>query len=89
MKHTKQKPMTMRTLASQLALSEGRKHQASVGDVREILALLSDIVYADVMNFQRSSCYRVLIRNGKRRAGLKELAKAITRKPKRKCRGRK
>lgn len=70
------KAMTMRSLASQLALSEGRKHQASIGDVREILALLSDMLWAECYAEGRQCLLTVLMKNGKRRA----LAK-----PKRKC----
>lgn len=36
--------MTMRTLASKIAKREGKKHQASVGDIREILKILVTIV---------------------------------------------
>ncbi len=81
MKHTKQKAITMRRLASELALSEGRKHQASVGDVREILALLSDMIWRDFMSARRTLLYSTLLKNGKRRSQ--------ARKPKRKCKGRK
>ncbi len=68
----KQKAITMRRLASELALAEGRKHQASVGDVREILALLSDMIYTPKLG-ELVTC---LYENGKRRANAR---------PKRKC----
>lgn len=32
--------MTFETAASKLAKAEGKKHQASIGDVREILAII-------------------------------------------------
>ena len=32
-------------LASRVALKGGKKSQASIGDIREILGILSDIVY--------------------------------------------
>lgn len=35
--------MEMRALASMIAKREGKKHQASVGDVREILSILQKI----------------------------------------------
>lgn len=36
--------MTMRTLASRIARREGKKHEATVGDIREILKILVAIV---------------------------------------------
>jgi hypothetical protein len=39
--------MTLRKLASTIALREGKKSQARIGDIREIIGILSDIVYAD------------------------------------------
>ena len=33
------KPVSLRALASEICLAEGRKHSASIGDVREILRL--------------------------------------------------
>lgn len=42
------KPMTMLKLASEIAKREGKKSQARIGDIREILAIYSDIWYAEV-----------------------------------------
>lgn len=46
--------MTMRKLASLIAKREGKKHQASIGDIREILKIFFDIYasedMADLMN---------------------------------------
>jgi len=39
--------MTIQTLASKVAKVEGKKSQASIGDVREILAILADLIYAE------------------------------------------
>ena len=39
--------MNIKELASLIAKREGRKSQVSVGDIREILALLCDLYYAD------------------------------------------
>jgi hypothetical protein len=36
--------MRMRDLASVLAKREGKKHEATVGDVREVLSLLCDVL---------------------------------------------
>lgn len=37
--------MTINKLASLIAKKEGKKHQASIGDIREILGILSDEIY--------------------------------------------
>lgn len=37
--------MTIAKLASEIAKREGKKHQASVGDVREILRLIIELEY--------------------------------------------
>jgi hypothetical protein len=39
--------MTLRTLVSRLAKAEGKKHQASVGDCRELVKLLFDIAFSE------------------------------------------
>lgn len=39
--------MTMKELTSFIALSEGKKKAVQVGDVREVLAILSDMLYED------------------------------------------
>lgn len=53
--------MTFNEIASEIAKLEGKKHQASVSDVREILAVLSDMVIKDPM------VIATLIKNGERR----------------------
>lgn len=35
--------MTLKELVSQIAKLEGKNHEASVGDIREILAILADL----------------------------------------------
>lgn len=37
--------MTIKTLATEIAKREGKKSQARIGEVREILGLLSDFFY--------------------------------------------
>ena len=39
--------MTIQKLASLIAKKEGKKSQARVGDIREMLSILSDLVYSD------------------------------------------
>jgi hypothetical protein len=54
--------MTVTQLASKVAKTEGLKKQVSIGNVREMLAVLSDIITADPTALQ------ALVDNGKRRA---------------------
>lgn len=39
--------MNIKELASIIAKKEGRKHQASIGDVRELLGIICDLYYND------------------------------------------
>ena len=39
--------MNIKQIVSRIAKAEGRKHQASVGDVREIISLLCDLIGDD------------------------------------------
>jgi len=54
--------MTIKDLASKVALTEGKKLQDQIGNVREILAIVSDLIYED------EEVYKVLYKNGQRRA---------------------
>ena len=56
--------MTMKELASKIARIEGRKTQARIGEIREILAVISDIIYSE----ERADVYDLLCKNGARRA---------------------
>ena len=42
--------MTINKLASEICKREGKKSQARIGDVREILAILSDIFYENYVD---------------------------------------
>ena len=66
--------MTIRKLASIIAKKEGKKHQASIGDIREILGILSDITY-DSYNYGYSKVFDVLYLNGYRRSKKKKSKK--------------
>ncbi len=55
--------MTLKSLASEIAKREGKKSQAHIGDVREILGILSDIVFKDGPYLDK-----LLYMNGMRRA---------------------
>ena len=54
--------MTLKELASKISKLEGKKHEASVGDVREIIGLISDQLASD------PALADLLIKNGKRRS---------------------
>lgn len=67
--------MTIKELVSHIAKQEGKKHQASVGDVREIVSLISDMFYADLNEKEPRDCISTiaaLYKNGKRRAKRKK-----------------
>lgn len=57
------KKISIKSLATHLTLKEGKKHQASISDVREILALLSDLMAVDA----DLEIAALLIKNGQRR----------------------
>lgn len=54
--------MKVSELVSKIAKLEGKKHQTKVGDVREIVGLVSDAAFND------SEVITALVANGKRRA---------------------
>lgn len=60
--------MKIQELASRLAKLEGKKSQVKIGDMREILAILSDVVYHEM-----NGIVGALYENGKRRAKRKKL----------------
>lgn len=53
--------MTIRKLATLLAKLEGKKSQARIGDLREVLSILSDMVY------ESSEAMDALFNNGEKR----------------------
>jgi hypothetical protein len=55
--------MKINKLASYIANSEGKKSQASIGDIREILSILSDVL----VSRSSASTIRELHKNGRRR----------------------
>lgn len=62
---------TMRGLASEIAKREGKKSQAKIGDIREILGILSDILYADYEQYSHDTAI-VIIESGKKRSKRKK-----------------
>lgn len=57
---------TIKELASEIAKREGKKTQARIGEIREILGILSDMVFADEWTAD------VLYNNGKKRMARKK-----------------
>lgn len=54
--------MTIQTLATEIAKREGKKSEARIGDIREILAILSDVMWDQPL------VYSLLSINGQKRA---------------------
>lgn len=65
----KRPKLTMKLLASKVAKLEGKKHQATIGDVREILGIVSDVVYREGCHSDRAAnALTLFYLNGKKRA---------------------
>lgn len=62
--------MTINKLASEIAKREGKKSQARIGDVREILGILSDILF-EISPAQFFVLRDNLLSNGVKRAAIK------------------
>ena len=62
--------MTLNQLASKIAKIEGKKSQARIGDIREILGILADLVHSlpeEKMN-EPSDPFQILWKAGRARA---------------------
>ena len=60
--------MTIKKLAVEIAKREGKKSQARMGDVAEILGILSDIVWEEAETTpQKMSSLNALLNNGRKR----------------------
>lgn len=64
--------MTIKKLASEIAKREGKKSQARIGDIREILGILSDIMFVEE-NAAENIAYS-LFENGRKRFKKKKKA---------------
>lgn len=60
--------MTMNQLASMIARLEGKKSQARIGDVRELLGILADIVYDMEPEQDQNEVYAALLLAGHKRS---------------------
>ena len=67
----KKKPLTIVKLCSALARKEGRLSQVAIGDIRELMAILCDMIYEDCKSHPSPEfsdiCWTLLI-NGKNRS---------------------
>lgn len=59
--------MTINTLAREIALTEGKKSQTKMGDVKEILSLLSDLIFFEYERGTNIEIFSILYENGKAR----------------------
>ena len=62
--------MTINKLASEIAKREGKKSQARIGDIREIIGVLSDILYEQYVcdMDENADQIAVLLLSGEKRA---------------------
>ncbi len=69
--------MKLKELVTHIAQFEGKKHQASVGDIREIVGILSDVFFsqANDEHYEGPLLFRTLLENGDKRSKKKPLAR--------------
>lgn len=60
--------MTIRQLASVIAKREGKRSQARIGDIREILGILADILFQDYVKNGEMLIGWDFIHDGEKRA---------------------
>lgn len=61
--------MKIKELVTHIASQEGKKSEVKVGDIREIVGIISDVLYADLTEGDDPQYqYKILVANGKRRA---------------------
>lgn len=61
--------MKIKQLVSHIAKFEGKKHEASVGDIKEIVGIISDLIYIESITEERlSELVFALYSSGERRA---------------------
>lgn len=62
--------MNINKLASEIAKREGKKTQARIGEIREVLAILSDILHEE-FSARNFNTFANIYNNGKRRSKTK------------------
>ena len=60
--------MTLNKLASQIAKREGKKSQARIGDIREILGIFADIMHEDETCDVANSFHKIGVQRAKRKS---------------------
>lgn len=61
--------MTLKELTVYLSEKEGKSKEVSVGNIREILGIISDLMFSEVTTGElKGSTFENLYKNGKRRA---------------------
>lgn len=71
----KQGCVSVGAIVSEIAKGEGKIVQVSVGNIREVVAIISDMVYEDAgksLNGGHRGVFAALLRNGERRAKTKK-----------------
>jgi hypothetical protein len=60
--------MNLRQLAQEIAKREGGKSQVKIGDIREVIKILADIIYEDATNneYQKSLAFKLFVSAEKR-----------------------
>lgn len=62
----------MRELTSYIAKKEGKKSQVKIGDIREVLSILSDLLFKEYSTSPfHPYVANILVKNGKRRDGIR------------------
>jgi hypothetical protein len=76
--------MTIKDLEKYIASFEGKKHQASIGDIREIIGILSDLIYEEntPLGENHEPIDFVLYLNGEKRAQNKSRKRQAASMPK-------
>lgn len=66
--------MTINSLVKELAKREGKKSQARIGEIRELISILSDMVYESLEKDgfgEPVQVFKCIFENGKKRAAKK------------------
>lgn len=63
--------MTLKKLASEIAFREGKKSQARIGDIREIIGIISDII-VQIPQKDLASLLSDIVNSGVRRSKKKK-----------------
>lgn len=65
--------MNLNELAKRITLAEGKKLSISIAQVKEVLGILSDVVYACWNGAEDFNLFMALLKNGNKRAKNRKL----------------